>query len=289
MTTENTNPTTAEAPATTPATPAPAVATPDPAFAALAAKERELRQAQESFKKDRDAYMASVSEDKKGLEAWKKATANAKRDPLGYLKAAGIEYDQVSQAVLNDGKPSADLIALDVESKLEAAKAEWKAEMEAERKRLSDERAASESAVVERWARQTTDWVKSEGEKYELVNLYDLGGQIPQAIQKAWDDNQEELTREAAAERLENHLREQVRGLKKTKFWSELLKEPAATDAKSDTGKPAVSEKQPAPRVEQRVKAPTLTNDVNAMPSTIPEGLSPQQKWEALKKAKGLT
>jgi hypothetical protein len=278
---ENTSTTTA-APQAAPATPPTQPDSNQQAFAALASRERELRQAQESFKKDRDAYLSAVESEKKEMAAWKKSRDNARRDPLGYLKAAGLEYDQVSQAVLNDGKPSADLIALDVEQKLEQARAEWKAEMESERQKLADERKANDAAVVDRWKKQTADWVASQADKFELVNHYGLGASVADAIQKAWDENQEELTREAAAERLENTLRESVSKLKATKFWATLM-ETKPADAKPATDQRVVSaEKKPA--------APDLTNRASAMPTTnIADGLSPAQRWEALKKSKGIS
>ena len=119
---------------------APAEAKPDPAveeplgqrarwFADMARKEQ-ARVAKEQALKARER---AAEERERVLAEREGKLAGAKVAPLEALKAAGLTYDDVTQAQLNDGKPSAELIAQQAREEIAALKAELAKEREAQR------------------------------------------------------------------------------------------------------------------------------------------------------------
>src|SRR5687767_14150950 len=66
-------------------------------FAALAKRERLLRQKEEQAKAQWDA-----------VQRFEQARKQAKSNPLGFLEEAGLSYQEITDYLLNDSKPSPD-------------------------------------------------------------------------------------------------------------------------------------------------------------------------------------
>lgn len=77
-------------------------------FAYLAKEDKKIREGRAALKKE--------AQELRGI---KEAKANAKLDPIKYLEEAGVNYDQVVDFLLNNKKPTGNMVANDRLSKLE--------------------------------------------------------------------------------------------------------------------------------------------------------------------------
>lgn len=243
-----------EKPAAPVETPPKLEAEPDfgPRFAALTKKERAIVERERALK----AQEREVSE-------WKKAREAARLDPLAFLEANGLSYDQVTQFVLNDRKlTEAQRLALveerlkkEDESRAEAAKA-------AEQREIQETINGHKSAIGEFLSKGGDDFEVTMSHGDEGVELvYQV---IEQRYRETFDPEtgQGEILPIADAAKeveayLENLARERVLKLKKFQPKGEVKNEaasptPPATGVVPETKRPA----------------PTLTNA--AVASTPP-------------------
>jgi hypothetical protein len=236
-------------------------ATPEPkegaAWAAIKAQERKLQTQRESIKAEREKAQAELKAEREAQAAdiqaakdYAAAKANAKRVPLKALEALGLTYEDLTQAMLNGGTTSPELIAQDVDSKLSALEKKLLADREAEKAAAKAEREASEKAIIENFHKQTVEWVKqpAQAEKYELLVAYGQEDQVGPYIQLKWENEGKEVTREQAAQELETYLQTEAEKLTKTKWFQSKFQ---------STGKPAAAK----PATDPKTVAPTESSE----------------------------
>ena len=161
-------------------------------WAAYHRKVKEFRRQQEEVK----AQAARV----KQLE---ETLARAKENPLALLEAAGLSYEQLTQAVLRDGQePTPDDRVRSLEEKLAAIEAEKQQQLEAARQ-------AQRQQVVESAKAQAIALAKKEAAKFK--GLAALGDEAKETVwamaQELMPEYGEELTDSLVLEQAETRLR----------------------------------------------------------------------------------
>lgn len=167
-------------------------------FQQLAAKERELQKEREAIKAEREE-----------IAQYKSAKAQAKSDPLAFMQAHGLTYDEVTNFVLSKDSPEYAIKQLEkkLEAKEEAAKAEQiKAQQEADAKR-------EQEAIGEYMA----DVKQLASEKYELVAASGDYNQVLEVVEKYYLATQKALSPDEALTLVEDYLQGQVDKLLATK------------------------------------------------------------------------
>lgn len=194
-------------------------------FNQVTAREKELRDGEDSIKRERETHSTATSE----LEAARKIIQDFKDNPLEGLKSMGIDFKDVAEMVLNEDKPTPDQRVRKLEDQIrqrdidaeEKTKAEAEAKTEAEQKY-----AASEQA---RYIAEAEESIKKEidgnDDKYEFIKsqgAYDL---VFEVVSQVYQETKKILTWEEAAVRVEDHLWEEHGKLTKTKRFRDKYQE----------------------------------------------------------------
>lgn len=222
-------------------------------FAALARKEQEIYRKQQAVRQQQAMLAAQADE----IRAYQSARQQALQNPLEALKSLGLTYEQLTEYVLNDNKPTPTLELQSVRQELE----EFKRQQQMEQQRLIEQQqrmaAQEQQTVVEQFRSEVSDYVAEHAETYELTNLYGGANLVYGVIEKHFNDqiadgvaNPKLMSTAEAAKLVEEHFEDLARKAQATKKF-------AATQQKATPAQ--APQAAPAPRM-----GPTLSNDLSA-------------------------
>lgn len=223
-------------------------------FAALAKRERAAFAAQQEAKAVRERVKADLAE----LEKFKTVQALAKTDPLAFLASQGITYEQVVQQMLSGGAEAPAAQAKALEAKVDARIQQVEAKIQARADEEKARQAQEAQELLSQHEHDAVEFVKTNAEKYEFINLYEQHAEVPKLIRLAYEKSVQDgeepkiLSFEEAADLIEKHLEEQATKAQSAKKIQ--AKIAAQTKPASEAGG------------EKRVvsSAGTLTNDLTA-------------------------
>jgi hypothetical protein len=196
-----------DAASTPPPQPAAAATSPKPEdkaakrFAEAARREGELVAKQRALKAREAEAEKRLAEVRSAEETIKKAKAA----PLAALKALGLSYEDVTQAVLNDGKPTPELEVRAVRDEL----AEWKAEQKRqaeETAKQTRERMQREAQEVRSDFEQEVSGFLAESAEYPLTKIRSTPGVVAAYIEGVYKRDRKLLTIKEAATAVEAFL-----------------------------------------------------------------------------------
>jgi hypothetical protein len=234
-------------------------------------------QAMVAEKRQIAAEKAELAQHREEVKAHKAALAAAKRNPIEALTAMGLSYDDITNYITNNNQLTPELktrAEID-EARAEARKAaegleNFKKEQET---KATEAKAAQEKALRETFENnhrafydRTVAFVRANAVQYELTNLHGAQIEVPKLIEAVHARSGKLLTKEEAAEQIENYFVEQTEKALNSEKWKKLQAAKATPAVKS--GAPST------PTAPQRQ---TLSNDLTA-PST---GKTPAPKKES--------
>lgn len=223
-------------------------------FEALIRKEKEfVRRQQETKSKEQELLdkEAKIRE----FEAMKE---KARLNPMAVLKSLGLTYEQLTDFVLNDQKPT----PADEVSVLKEEMSAWRRQMEEEKEQQLKARELEQQKnyekAIEDFKASVNDFCSQNSDEYELINLH--GGQelVYATIEEHFTKTQKILSTKEAADLVEKYLEDQVAKTLETKKFKSRLTPPAAVAETTDQKSPETPK--------------TLTNHMNsiATPSMLP-------------------
>jgi len=239
------------APEAAPEAPAPA---PEPApekpradrFALLARKEQDLLRKQQAVRQQQ-AQLARQAEE---LRAFEQAKKQALLNPLDALKQLGLTYEQITEFVLNDNKPTPNAEVMSVRQELEEFKRAQREEQEKLLEQQREMQTREQQAIIESFREEVGEYVSQHAETYELTNLYGGANLVSDVIEEHFKQSGKLLTIPEAAKLVEEHYEELARKAQQTKKFAVTQQKVASTQAQTAA---------PAPRM-----GPTLSNDLSA-------------------------
>lgn len=211
-----------------PTTEQPVVATPEPEkpkeslstqFAALAKKEKMALTRQ----REAEAKLKDAEEKLKIYQQFEEKKKTAKTNPLDFLNEAGLTYDELTEYMLRGGPVQKDKVEVLEEkfNQLIANKEKEELErVENEKKNLK----AQEEKVVAEFIKGVNKFISDNSEKFELINLYSAQELVIATIEQHFENKNEILTNERAAEMVEAHLEDEIKKLSNSKKFGEKLK-----------------------------------------------------------------
>lgn len=241
-------------------------------FAALSRREKSLREKESAI----DAKLAELEQRITSLQAPKEPEVapepaqlpleyRLKRDPLGTLKELGLSYDELTNLALNDGKlsPEAqlDLMRQDIEQKYSGELQQLREELKAKEERLEEEKF---NETVNNFKGELTNFV-NDTDKYELIRANDAVEVIYDVIEQHYSDTGRILSKEEAADQVEEYFEQEVEKLLKL------------NKLKNKFGAPQTAPPVESPEPRQIQKAPTLSNAHSATASKPSRHLSRDQ------------
>lgn len=219
-------------------------------FAVLARKEAEIYRRQQAVRQQQ-AELARQAEEIKAFQEMKRS---ARLNPVEALKQLGLTYEEVTEYLMNDNKPTPSAEVMSVKQELE----EFKRQAAEEQRRFMEEQRsraeAEQQEIVEQFHEEVSDYVAQHADTYELTSLYGGANLVWQVIEENFKQTQKLMSIPDAAKLVEEHYEELARKAQATKKF-------AATQQKAAS--PQVPAQTQAPRL-----GPTLTNDLTASAAT---------------------
>lgn len=178
-------------------------------LAVLTKKEAAAVRAQQEAK----ALQVHIAEREKAITAKEAELESLRGDPLGILKKYGYDYNQVTQAYLNNGQLPPEVVAQQTAEEL-------RKDVQGLRQRIEDEKKAAEDAQAEA-ARQeearAIDGFKgqirqevSDQSKYPFIAHFNQGELVYELIDEQYRRSGRVMEIPEAAKLLEDHIRDQV-------------------------------------------------------------------------------
>jgi len=240
-------------------------------FSAIARRERELRQ-RESRMKEMEARFSEVEgyqNEYSGIQDL------ARKNPYEAMKKLGIDYDALTQQVINEGEPTADQqLRLENEAlrarldKLEGAyneehKQREQAQAQAARNKLIDN------------VRQFVD----DGGDYEFIQSNDAYGLVAEVMQQHYIRTKEIMEYSEAAKMVEGHFESEAERY----LGSKKLQDKWRATSQKESEQKATSEAEPA----KSSRPKTLSNE-NTAKKTEPSSGVLESKEKSLERAAAL-
>jgi len=194
-------------------------------FNQVTAREKELRDGEESIKRERETHTTAASK----LEVANKIIQDFKDNPLEGLKAMGIDFKDVAEMVLNEDKPTPDQRVRKLEDQLRQRDidAKEKTEADAQAKTEADKKYADSEQA--RYIAEAEESIKKEidgnEDKYEFIRsqgAYDL---VFEVASKVYAETKKLITWEEAAVKVEEYLWEEHGKLAGTKKFKDKYQE----------------------------------------------------------------
>lgn len=163
-------------------------------FAALSRKEKELQQRERSFK-----------ESQAKLQAYEKALASAKDNPLEYLQAAGLTLEQALEQIINqDKEPTEQDRVQAIEKKI----ADYENQQKQLAIRAQEYKKQQELSQIHN---ELSTYVEQNSEQFELVKAYNAIPDVWAVIERTFIETkgQIHLTMEQACQAVEEQILEE--------------------------------------------------------------------------------
>ena len=188
-------------------------------FAALSRKEKALRDRESEYEskfEEMERRLAEYEANSQEPEVdWEQMLRN---DPLGALEEAGLGYDKLTELALNDGKLTPDMQIAAMREEIERDYRRKFEDLE-ERLQAKEEAEAEEyyNNVQENFQYEINNFVRENGEDYELIAASEADGLVYDVIEEHYNDTGRILDLKEAADAVESYLEEEAGKLMKLK------------------------------------------------------------------------
>lgn len=198
----------------------------------LTKKEREVQRQFQTLKQQQQQLADAMKE----IEEYRSIKQKAKTDPLAFNKHFGIEYKQLTDQILNDERPTPEMLIGTLKEEIEALKAEKSKEREEQDRQQREQ-------LVNTFKEGIKDYVQSNADKYELIQAFGAHDQIFSMIHNHWKETGgheggEYLPVSTVAEYLESQMEQEAKKLLSLKKLSPKMeaKVEAALESKESSG-----------------------------------------------------
>jgi hypothetical protein len=229
-------------------------------FALAAKREKKAQEERAALKAEREKLDA----ERKELERMRLRPEEYTRKPLQVLADAfpGVDparaFKMLSDAILNDGKPTADFGVQEVRGELGSLKqqiADLAKSREEERQKAEEEQRQKATAGFQA---EIDSFLKTNADAYELTNLYGQSKLVFATIQEHFDRTEEEMSIRDAAEKVEKYLEAEAEKALKAKKFAGKLKPPAEAAPTLGSETPSPGPTKPLSFEERRKRAEAL-------------------------------
>ena len=227
-------------------------------YAAMARKEKALRAKMQEFQRERDAFNRQKEATKAPTgpsfdESKYIARDRLKTDTLAVLAEEGVSYDELTQAILNQGQYQQDPQTKAAIAKLEAKIAAQEETAKKYAAQLEEQQTNAYKQAVNQIRLDTKALVMSDP-SFEIIKETNSVNDVVELIEETWKKDGVLLSVEDAAKEVEEYLEQEALKLARIKKLQERMKPVAAP----------VKQQQAAPATKQPQTMKTLTNQMGA-------------------------
>ena len=212
-------------------------------FAALARGAKANQAAKEALKADRELLgrdRESLAPLQAQIKAFEDAKRDALKDPLAFLKSAGLTIDQLNEFYLNGGDQTEDMKMTEVQREIAAFKKEQE---DAKASALELEKTTAEKAnqvAIQAWHKGILEELARDTDQYPLVAITGQQAEVAKIIEQHYEKTNEAMTTATAAKLLHEHYESMVEQAILTKSY--LAKHPPKVE-QQPVKKPLTSER----------------------------------------------
>lgn len=241
-------------------------------FAALSRKEKQLRDKERELESKLKDMESKFSVDKQEVEKLKAIPERLKKEPLKVMEEFGLTFQQLTEMMLNDGKPTPEMLLSEKETAI-------RKEIEALKKQIEDKEQSEQQKkyeeVLNGFVQDLTKYV-TDTEDYEMIRASDAVPLVYEVIEAHHANTGTILSNKEACDLVEAHL------LEEAKKYVTLNKIKGLLQPKEQT---------PTQSTEKRQASVTLSNTASAqVPKQSERKLSSEEslreaakliKWES--------
>ena len=241
-------------------------------FGAIARRERELRSREARLKELEAQYneVQGYKNEYSGIQSL------AKENPYEAMKKLGIDYDALTQQVINEGEPTAD-------QKLKLENEALRARIEKLEGAYNEENKQREQAKAQAARNKLIDNVKQfvdDGGDYEFIQSNDAYGLVAEVMQQHYIRTKEIMEYSDAAKMVEGHFESEAERYLSSKKLQDKWR---ATSQKE----PETEEATPEAETAKSSRPKTLSNE-NTAKKTEPSSGALESKEKSLERAASL-
>lgn len=215
-------------------------------FAALARKEAEVFRRAQAVR-HQQAELARQADE---IRAFQAAKSQAALDPISALKQLGLTYEQITEYVLNDNKPTPSAEVMSLKQEIEEFKRQTQEERQQQEMARRQMIEQEQRQIIDNFHQEVGEYVSQHSETYELTALYGGAKLVSDVIEESFRRTGKLLTIPDAAKMVEEHYEDLARKAQATKKFAATQQKVAPTQTAQQT---------PATRMP-----PTLSNDLSA-------------------------
>jgi len=189
-------------------------------FAALSRREKQLIEKERKLKDLESKYKDKDS----NYQSWEEKKAKFKTNPDSIFEEVGMSFDELVNYKLglatkeeekaNDPDAMYKKLKADLQAELEAKE---KAKVEAEEKARQEREQQENTQIIESFKSELVETIKKNADKYELINYQQNFDLVFDVIQQYFDEHEEVLPIDQAADHVESYLESLVEGATKLK------------------------------------------------------------------------
>lgn len=216
-------------------------------FAALTRKEKEIRAREAKVQQqlaELEARIKASEAAAQEVDKYKNLPERLKKEPLKVMEESGLTFEQLAQMVLNDGKPTQDMVLSEYERKINSKVEELEKKLQEKEAKEQQER---QEQALQAFTAQLTDFVTNTPD-YELIRANEAVDLVYQVIEDHYSETGEILANKDACDAVEEYLLEEAKKLIDRDKVKKLLQPQTATKAADSSGKssPTLSNAQAA-------------------------------------------
>lgn len=183
-------------------------------FAALSRKEKQLRERERQMEQRMQELENKYKSEEEQVSKYKSIPDRLKKEPLKVLEEYGLTPQQLAEMMLNDGKPTFEMMLSDKEKA-------FKSELDEIRKKLEEkeqkEQEDNYNQILTNFKKEIAGFVNDNKNEYELIVANDAVDLVYEVIEQHHADTKEEsgegeiLDTKKACEYVEQYLLEEAK------------------------------------------------------------------------------
>lgn len=170
-------------------------------------REREQRKAE---KAQFEAEKAQFEAERKRLQTYEEARQNAKKNPIAALEAAGLSYDDLVSAYMDDGKPTVEKNVESFKSEISTMKSTIEDMRQAALKKEQDALIEQNTSVIADFRNSVLNDVSTAKDKYPLINSLGRSQDVLAVIENHFSQTGQLIDHNEAASYVESYLSEEL-------------------------------------------------------------------------------
>lgn len=216
-------------------------------FAALSRKEKQIRAQEAKIQQqmaDLEAKIKALETGRTEVETFKSLPDRLKKEPLKVLEEQGLTFEQLAQMVLNDGKPTQDMMLAEYDKKVMSRIEELQKKIEEKEKQEQEQKYEQ---AIQAFQTQLTDFIEQTPD-YELIRANSAMEIVFDVIEQHHAETGEIMSNKEACDAVEEYLLEEAKKLVDREKVKKLLQpqQPEKPAAPSGKAPPTLSNAQAA-------------------------------------------